>query len=99
MRQARIAAPRGTDGLKDCTQPPMTEFSANTTRMSAVQVDTDLHARIDALQRGDCSEDEFLRELLTLRKSAPNLAWTTLALIDRRFRTGNLPGELFRSIN
>jgi serine/threonine protein kinase len=77
----------------------MTEFSANTTRMSAVQIDTDLHARIDALQRGDCSEDEFLRELLTLRKSAPNLAWTTLALIDRRFRTGNLPGELFRSIN
>jgi serine/threonine protein kinase len=76
----------------------MTEFSANTMQESAVQMDSTLHARIDALQRGDCTEDDFLREILTLRKSAPNLVWTILALIDRRYRAGQLPGDLFRSI-
>jgi serine/threonine protein kinase len=58
-----------------------------------------LHARVDALQRGECGEEHFLQEILSLREAAPNLVWATLALIDQRYRRGHLTGELFRSIN
>jgi serine/threonine protein kinase len=59
----------------------------------------DLHARVDALQRGECGEEHFLQEILSQRESAPNLVWATLALVDQRYRRGHLTGELFRSIN
>jgi hypothetical protein len=59
----------------------------------------DLHAWVDALQRGECAEEHFLQEILSLRESAPNLVWATLALVDQRYRCGHLTGELFHSIN
>jgi serine/threonine protein kinase len=77
----------------------MTKVSTSLGNESAAQVESNLHARLDALQSGECGEDHFLQEILTLRESAPNLVWTTLALIDQRYRRGHLKGELFRSIN
>lgn len=76
----------------------MSEFSASIMHESASQMDFNLDARIDALQGGECTEEDFLREILTLRESAPNLLRTILALIDQRYRRGHLPGDLFRSI-
>jgi Protein kinase domain len=66
---------------------------------SAEQMEFGLYTRVDALQRGECSEEHFLQEILALRETAPNLIWATLALIDQRYRRGHLTGELFRSIN
>lgn len=76
----------------------MTEFSPTILRESASNPDFDPHERIDALQSGACSEGDFVREVATLRESAPNLVWTILALLDQRYRLGHLPADLFRSI-
>ena len=59
----------------------------------------DLQARVDALQRGECAEEHFLQEILSQRESTPNLVWATLAIVDQRYRRGHLTSELFRSIN
>jgi serine/threonine protein kinase len=77
----------------------MTEVSTSIVNESATDVELTLHARLDALQRGECAEELFLKEILTLRESAPNLVWTTLALIDQRYRRGQLTSKLFRSLN
>ncbi len=54
--------------------------------------------RIDALVCGECSEDDFLRELSNFRQAGADSAWSVVALLDQRFRRGQLPAELFRSI-
>jgi len=77
----------------------MTEVSTSITNETAAQMECNLHARIDALQIGECGEEYFLQEILALRESTPNVVWTTLALIDQRYRRGHLTNELFRSIN
>jgi hypothetical protein len=77
----------------------MTEVSTSIVNESAAQVESTLHARLDALQNGECAEERFLQEILTLRESAPNVVWTTLALVDQRYRRGQLTSKVFRSIN
>jgi serine/threonine protein kinase len=77
----------------------MTEVSTSNANETAGQIESNLHARLDALQNGECGEEYFLQEILALRESAPNLVWTTLALIDQRYRRGHLTSEIFRSIN
>jgi serine/threonine protein kinase len=54
--------------------------------------------RLDALVSGECSEDEFLDELTDLRDADPDAAWNVVALLDQRYRRGQMPAELFRSI-
>jgi len=76
----------------------VTEFSPTILRESTSHSDFDPHARIDALQSGECTEDDFVRDVATLRESAPTLVWTILALLDQRYRLGHLPADLFRSI-
>jgi serine/threonine protein kinase len=76
----------------------VSEFSPTILRESASHSDFDPHGRIDALQSGACTEDDFVREVATLRESAPNLVWTILALLDQRYRLGHLPADLFLSI-
>jgi serine/threonine protein kinase len=77
----------------------MTEVSTSIMNESATRVELTLHARLDALQSGECAEEHFLQEIFALRESTPNLLWTTLALIDQRYRRGQLTSKLFRSIN
>jgi hypothetical protein len=77
----------------------MTEGSTSIMNESVAQVELTLNARLDALQNGECAEEHFLQEIFTLRESTPNLVWTTLALIDQRYRRGQLTSKLFRSIN
>jgi Protein kinase domain len=68
------------------------------TEESAAETDFDLEARLDALECGECTEDELVAEILVLRTSAPDFVWTTLALIDQRYRRGHLSEPFFRSI-
>jgi serine/threonine protein kinase len=76
----------------------MSEICATITNDPASQVDFNLEARLDALECGECTGDDFLRDVLLLQRSSPSVAWTILALIDQRYRRGDLPESLFRSI-
>jgi serine/threonine protein kinase len=76
----------------------MSELPARNTPESAAHTEFNPDVRLDALQCGECTEDDFVREVLTQRESAPNLVWTVLARIDQRYRLGHLPVDLFRSV-
>jgi serine/threonine protein kinase len=76
----------------------MSEIFARITPDTASQVDSNFKRSLDALERGECGEDEFLRQALILRASSPNWAWSMLALIDQRYRRGALAEPVFRSI-
>src|ERR1700730_13858120 len=53
--------------------------------------------RVDALISGECSEDEFMEELSSLRQASADSTWSVVALLDQRYRRGQLPLELFCS--
>ncbi len=62
------------------------------------QVDLVWQGRLDALVRGECSEDDFMDELSSCRDTGPDSAWSVAALLHQRYRRGQMPAELFRSI-
>jgi serine/threonine protein kinase len=72
----------------------MSETLASIVTERSAQGNFDLQARIDALQSGDCTEAEFMREVLPLRDSV----WAIIALVDQRYRRGLLPEEIFSSV-
>jgi serine/threonine protein kinase len=76
----------------------MNETLARTASDNAFQVGLDWQSRLDALVCGECSEDDFMEEVSSLREAAPDAAWNIVALIDQRYRRGQIPIELFRSI-
>jgi len=65
---------------------------------SAFLADLKWQRRLDALVRGECSEDDFINEVLNLQETNRVSACNVVALIDQRFRRGQLPADLFRSI-
>jgi len=65
---------------------------------SAPQLDSVWQRRLDALIRGECSEDDFMEELSNSRLTGADSAWSVVALLDQRYRLGQMPLELFRSI-
>ena len=65
---------------------------------TASQVDLIWQQRVDALACGECSEEDFLAELSSLRQMGADSAWNVIALLDQRYRRGQLPAALFRSI-
>jgi serine/threonine protein kinase len=64
----------------------------------APQLDSIWQRRLDALIRGECSEDDFMIELSNSRLTGADSAWSVVALLDQRYRRGQMPLELFRSI-
>ncbi len=62
------------------------------------QVELNWQWRIDALVRGECGEDDFIDELSSLWKAAPDSAWNVIALLAQRYRRGQMPVDLFSSI-
>lgn len=72
--------------------------TAARTDETASQVDLLWQGRVDALISGECSEADFMAELASLRQSGADSIWSVLALLDQRYRRGQLPIELFRSI-
>jgi eukaryotic-like serine/threonine-protein kinase len=54
--------------------------------------------QLDALLSGECSEDEFMDELSNSPDAGADSAWNVVALLDQRYRLGQVPIDLFRSI-
>ena len=65
---------------------------------NAPPLDPAWNVRLDALIRGECSEDDFMEELSNSRLTGADSAWSVVALLDQRYRRGQMPLELFRSI-
>ena len=65
---------------------------------SASSPDLNWQRRLDALVNGECSEDDFIEEVWSLRATDPDSAWTVVALADQRYRRGQLPAGLYRSL-
>jgi serine/threonine protein kinase len=65
---------------------------------TASQVDLIWQRRVDALACGECSEEDFVAELSSLQQTGADSARSVIALLDQRSRRGQLPTELFRSI-
>ncbi len=59
------------------------------------QLDSAWQRRLDALICGECTEEDFLQSCRLLNADS---AWNVVALLDQRFRRGQIPVELFRSI-
>ena len=62
------------------------------------EVDLQWQQRLDELVSGECSEDAFMDHVLNLRDAGPYTAWNVVALLDQRYRRGQLRPEVFRSI-
>ena len=54
--------------------------------------------RLDALVSGHCTEDDFVDRIADLRESSPNSIWDIVALLDQRYRRGQMPATLYRSV-
>jgi eukaryotic-like serine/threonine-protein kinase len=54
--------------------------------------------QLDALLSGECSEDEFMEGLSNSSDADGDSAWNVVALLDQRYRLGQVPIDLFRSI-
>jgi serine/threonine protein kinase len=76
----------------------MNEITAGETIVTSSLIELHLERRLDVLVRGECSEDEFMDELSNLREAVPDSAWDVVALLDQRYRRGQIPVDLFRSI-
>ncbi|HXB00615.1 MAG TPA: hypothetical protein VNW05_08820, partial [Steroidobacteraceae bacterium] len=76
----------------------MNEITAPEINVTSSLIDLQLEQRLDVLVRGECSEDEFMGELSNLREAVPDSAWDVVALLDQRYRRGQIPVDLFRSI-
>ena len=74
------------------------ENFARETNETASQVELNWQWRIDALVCGECREDDFIDELSSLWKVAPDSAWNVIALLAQRYKRGQMPVDLFRSI-
>jgi serine/threonine protein kinase len=74
------------------------ENFARESNETASQVELNWQWRIDALVCGECREDDFIGELSSLWKTAPDSAWNVIALLAQRYTRGQMPVGLFRSI-
>src|SRR5450631_1520633 len=74
------------------------ENFARETNETTSQVELNWQWRIDALVCGECREGDFIDELSSLWKAAPDSAWNVIALLAQRYRRGQMPVGLFRSI-
>lgn len=73
-------------------------MQTSSTPTDASHIEAVLQSCLDALARGDCTEEEFLSETLDHRDSESNSAWDVLAYIDQRYRRGQLAEPIFHSI-
>ena len=80
------------------TLAPMNETLERTSSHTASQLDLVWQKRLDAVICGECSEDDFIEEISSLSEAAPDSAWNVVAFIDQRYRRGQIPADLFRSI-
>ena len=65
---------------------------------TASQVDLIWQRHLDGVACGECSVDDFVAKLLRLSRTEAGLAWNVVALLDQRFRRGEVPVDLYRRI-
>jgi len=65
---------------------------------SLFHLDSSWHGRLDDLVCGECSEDEFLEAVWRHREVDPDSVWDVVALLDQKYRRGQIPVGLFRSV-
>ncbi len=65
---------------------------------TASQVDLVWQLHLDDVACGECSVDDFVAKLLKLSRTEAGLAWNVVALLDQRFRRGEVPVDLYRRI-
>jgi serine/threonine protein kinase len=53
---------------------------------------------LDALSRGSCDEDGFLRAIQMLTRRSPEAAWDSLALLDQYYRRGKIKPDVFKRV-
>ncbi|HEY4443400.1 MAG TPA: hypothetical protein VGN30_03885, partial [Steroidobacteraceae bacterium] len=51
--------------------------------------------QLDALLSGECSEDEFIDGLSNSPDAGADSVWNVVALLDQRYRLGQVPIDLF----
>ena len=53
---------------------------------------------LDALARGSCDEEGFLRAIQMLTRRSPEAAWDSLALLDQYYRRGKIRQDVFKRV-
>ena len=53
---------------------------------------------LDALARGTCDEEAFLRAVQMLSRRSPEAAWDSLALLDQYYRRGKITQDVFKRV-
>jgi serine/threonine protein kinase len=90
------------DNLGYSTSPLLDQTAMNETFLDPGEVTT-THAdlnwqdRLDALVSGRCTEDDFVEGIASLRESSSS-SWDIVALLDQRYRRGQMPATLYRSV-
>jgi serine/threonine protein kinase len=56
------------------------------------------HTLIDELLTGELSEDEFVAEVSDAKDDMQDAPWGAVAALDQRFRRGQVPAALYRSL-
>jgi serine/threonine protein kinase len=66
--------------------------------VTTTQADLKWQSLLDALVRGHIKEEDFIEEIANLRESTPSATWNILTLLHQRYRRGEMPAALFRSV-
>ncbi len=72
--------------------PAVTTDSRNESDFNVSQV------WLDALSRGTCDEEAFLRAVQMLTRRSPEAAWDSLALLDQYYRRGKITADVFKRV-
>jgi hypothetical protein len=65
---------------------------------TATQVDLIWQLHLDGVASGECTVDDFIDKLSKLSRTNVDLAWNVAALLEQRFRRGEVAVELYRRI-
>jgi serine/threonine protein kinase len=76
----------------------MSETFLHPERVTTTRADLNWQDRLDALVSGHCTEDDFVEEIAYLRDSSSSSIWDIVALLDQRYRQGQMPATLYRSL-
>jgi serine/threonine protein kinase len=66
--------------------------------VTTTHADLNWQDRLDALVSGHCTEDDFVEELATLRESSSSSISDIVALLNERYRRGQIPATLYHSV-
>jgi hypothetical protein len=77
---------------------PMNDIDADSQPLAAAAMVHVLQRRLDALVRREGGEAEIVDEIAALLHAAPGSSWEIAAVIQQRYRHGDISAELFQSL-